>query len=154
MGQEGAEKASWAFGPGETLAGKYRIERELGTGGMGRVVAAKHLVLDQMVALKFIRPGALEGDEAVRRFLREARAAARLKSEHIARVLDVSTLDTGEPYMVMEYLEGVDLGQMLRRQGPMPISSAVGLVLQACEAIAEAHALGIVHRDLKPANLF
>jgi serine/threonine-protein kinase len=154
MGQEGAEKASWAFGPGETLAGKYRIERELGTGGMGRVVAAKHLVLDQMVALKFIRTGVLEGSEAVRRFLREARAAARLKSEHIARVLDVATLDTGEPYMVMEYLEGVDLHTVLKQRGALTVEEASEYVIQACVALAEAHAAGIVHRDIKPANLF
>ena len=78
----------------------------------------------------------------------------RLKSEHVARVLDVGTLDTGAPYMVMEYLEGSDLGSVVAEQGPLPVSAAVDYVLQACEAIAEAHALGIVHRDLKPANLF
>src|SRR5690606_33682382 len=88
------------------------------------------------------------------RFEREARAAVKIKSEHVARVIDVGTLETGSPYMVMEYLSGVDLAQYLERSGPLSISEAVDYVVQAMEAIAEAHSLGIVHRDLKPANLF
>jgi serine/threonine-protein kinase len=92
--------------------------------------------------------------EAVARFAREARAAVKIKSEHVARVTDVGTLETGCPYMVMEYLHGRDLAQLVQDQGPLPIEQAVDCLLQACEAIAEAHALGIVHRDLKPSNLF
>ncbi len=137
---------------GEILAGKYKIERILGQGGMGVVVAAMHLSLRQKVAIKFLLPGASK--EVVQRFLREARSAARLKSDHVARVIDVSELETGAPYMVMEYLEGNDLSRVLRKRGAFPIVDAVDFVLQACEAIAEAHTLGIVHRDLKPANLF
>lgn len=140
--------------PGQILAGKYRIDRILGRGGMGVVVQATHLALDERVALKFLLPEALENAEAVRRFEREARAAVKIKSEHVARVIDVGTLETGSPYMVMEYLSGVDLAQYLERSGPLSISEAVDYVVQAMEAIAEAHALGIVHRDLKPANLF
>src|SRR6478735_7849072 len=121
---------------GEVLAGKYRIERVLGQGGMGIVVAATHLQLGERVALKFLLPQALSNPLAVERFAREARAAVKIKSEHVARVSDVGTLESGAPYMVMEFLEALEF------------------VLQACEAIAEAHALGIVHRDLKPANLF
>jgi serine/threonine protein kinase len=139
---------------GEVLAGKYRVERVLGQGGMGVVVAATHLQLGQEVALKFLLPSACQIPEAVARFLREARAAVQIHSEHVARVIDVGTLENGAPFMVMEFLRGADLGGVLRARGPLPIIEAVDYVVQACEAIAEAHALGIVHRDLKPANLF
>ncbi|MFO0761346.1 MAG: serine/threonine-protein kinase [Byssovorax sp.] len=137
---------------GEVLDGKYKIERVLGQGGMGVVVAATHLSLRQKVAIKFLLPGA--GKEVTARFLREARSAARLRSDHVTRVLDVAELPTGAPYMVMEYLDGSDLSRVLRKRGAFPIVDAVDFVLQACEAIAEAHTLGIIHRDLKPANLF
>src|SRR6478752_9937760 len=139
---------------GQILAGKFRIERVLGQGGMGVVVAATHLQLDERVALKFLLPDALANPEAVERFAREARAAVKIKSEHVARVSDVGTLESGSPYMVMEYLQGEDLASWVRRNGAMPVPDAIEFLLQACEAIAEAHALGIVHRDLKPANLF
>ncbi len=148
------------FGPlvpvdeGTILAGKYRVERVLGRGGMGVVVAATHMQLDQRVALKFLLPDALDNGEVVERFSREARAAVKIQSEHVARVIDVGQLDNGLPYMVMEYLQGSDLSATLRAQDRLPIEDAVEYVLQACEAIAQAHALGIVHRDLKPANLF
>src|SRR5258708_39105919 len=139
---------------GQIVADKYRIERVLGRGGMGVVVAAHHLRLDEKVAIKFLLPDAASNAAVVRRFELEARAASRIKSEHVARVLDVGTLEEGEPYMVMEYLEGSDLAAWLRQRGPLPIEQAVEFVLQAGEAIAEAHVLGIVHRDLKPENLF
>ena len=139
---------------GQVLAGKFRIERVLGQGGMGIVVAAIHLQLDERVALKFLLPEALNNPEAVARFAREARAAVKIKSEHVARVSDVGTLESGSPYMVMEYLHGEDLASYVRRNGATSIPEAIEFLLQACEAIAEAHALGIVHRDLKPANLF
>jgi serine/threonine-protein kinase len=139
---------------GDVIAGKYRIERLLGVGGMGVVVAARHEQLDQLVAIKFVRDDSLNNDEAVERFLREARSAARLRSDHVARVLDVGRLETGAPYMVMEFLDGHDLSQALTRDGPMAVDVAVGLMMQACEAVAEAHAAGIIHRDLKPENLF
>jgi serine/threonine-protein kinase len=139
---------------GTIIAGKYRVERVLGTGGMGVVVAAHHLQLDTTVAIKFLLHGAVKGPDAIARFKREARAAVKIGNEHVARVFDVGTLDTGDPYIVMEYLEGADLATMLGNQGPLSIELAVECLLQACEALAEAHALGIVHRDLKPANLF
>jgi tRNA A-37 threonylcarbamoyl transferase component Bud32 len=139
---------------GMILAGKYQVERVLGQGGMGCVVSATHLQLGQRVAIKFLLPEALRIPEAVERFLREARAAVRLKSEHVGRVIDVGQFDDGAPYMVMEYLEGTDLSGYLQRSGPLPVHQVVDFVLQACEAIAEAHSIGIVHRDLKPANLF
>jgi serine/threonine protein kinase len=136
------------------LAGKYRVERPIGEGGCGRVVAARHVALDQVVAIKLLKRGVLPGGEAVGRFLREARVVARLRSEHVARVLDVGTLENGDPYMVMEYLEGDDLATVLDRAGTLGVEEAVEHVLQACHGLAEAHALGIIHRDLKPANLF
>jgi serine/threonine-protein kinase len=148
------EAATAPVKEGDVLAGKYRIERVLGVGGMGVVVAAMHMQLDQRVALKFLHPEALENKDVVARFAREARAAAKIQSEHVARVVDVGTLETGSPYMVMEYLEGSDLGAIVEERGALPAEDAVGYVLQACEAIAEAHAAHIVHRDLKPANLF
>jgi serine/threonine protein kinase len=140
--------------PGDLLAGKYRVERVIGHGGMGIVIAAQHLVLDEKVAIKLLLPEALSNTEAVARFVREAKAAVRIRSEHVARVSDVGYLDSGAPYIVMEYLEGVDLAAWLKRSGALAVEQAVDFVLQACEAIADAHALGIVHRDLKPANLF
>ena len=139
---------------GDILAGKYKVEKILGMGGMGVVVAAEHIALSQKVALKFVLPGALSDTQSVERFLREARAAVRLKSEHVAKVLDVGTLENGAPYMVMEYLEGADLGSVLSERGPLPIEAACDYVVQACEAVAEAHSLGIIHRDIKPQNLF
>jgi serine/threonine-protein kinase len=143
------------FPPGTVLAGKYRVERLLGEGGMGWVVVATHLQLEQRVALKFMREAHVaEAPDAVARFLREARAAARIQSEHVARVSDVGTLESGVPYLVMEYLEGHDLESVLQSKRLLPLSTAVDYAMQACEGLAEAHAAGIVHRDLKPANLF
>jgi serine/threonine-protein kinase len=140
--------------PGDILMDKYRIDRLLGMGGMGVVVAATHLGLQQRVAIKFMLASKIAAREQYERFVREARAAVRLKSEHVARVSDVGTMESGAPYMVMEYLDGRDLSAVLADRGPLPITEAIDHVLQACEAVGEAHAAGIVHRDLKPANLF
>jgi eukaryotic-like serine/threonine-protein kinase len=139
---------------GDVIAGKYRIDRVLGRGGMGVVVAAQHVALDEKVALKFLLPASLEDPEAVARFVREARAAVKIKNEHVARVLDVGVLETGLPYIAMEYLEGGDLAEWLSQKGAMPVEQAVEFILQSCVALADTHALGIVHRDVKPANLF
>ena len=137
---------------GAVLAGRYRVDRVLGQGGMGIVVQAMHLQLHQPVAMKFLLPEVLGNPQVVERFLREAQAAVRLKSEHVARVIDVGTLESGAPYMVLEYLEGTDLSRFPRHQ--LTLGGVVDLMLQACEALAEAHHLGIVHRDIKPANFF
>jgi serine/threonine-protein kinase len=136
------------------LAGKYRVERLIGSGGTGVVAQATHLKLERQVALKLLRFEVSDRPEVVARFAREARAAARLKGEHVTRILDVGELDDGTPYLVMEFLEGSDFRALLAERGRLGITDAVGYVLQACEAVAEAHAAGIVHRDLKPANLF
>jgi serine/threonine protein kinase len=139
---------------GEILAGKYRVDRLLGEGGMGVVVAATDLQLERLVAIKFLLAAYSQDPQAAERFVREARAAVKIQSEHVTRVIDVGTLATGAPYMVMEFLQGQDLAALVEQNGPLPVADAVSYVLQACEAIAEAHANGIVHRDLKPANLF
>ena len=139
---------------GEVIGGRYRIDRLLGAGSMGFVVAAWHLELDQPVALKLLNSDVFEQGEAATRFRREVRAAARIKSEHVCRVIDVGSLEHGAPYMVMELLDGNNLEEELTNRGPLPVPEATLYILEAVEAIAEAHAAGIVHRDLKPANLF
>lgn len=140
---------------GEIIADKYQVEGVIGEGGMGLVVSAQHLGLRQRVAIKLLMSqGAHIEPASIERFQREARAAARIRSEHVCRVLDVGMLPGGTPYLVMEYLDGCDLSDELANRGRLPVTEAVGYVLQACEALAEAHAAGIVHRDLKPANLF
>jgi serine/threonine-protein kinase len=139
---------------GDTLLGKYRVERVLGAGGMGAVVAARHLRLDHMVAIKVLLPEVIDDAEIVARFEREGRASASITSDHIARVTDVGVLDSGAPFMVMEYLAGEDLEAILKREGTLSVEQAVELAIQACDVLSEAHALGIVHRDLKPANLY
>jgi serine/threonine protein kinase len=140
--------------PGTVVAGKFRVERVLAEGGMGVVVAATHIQLDRPVALKFLRADISSDLEALARFTREAKAAAQLKSEHVAHVLDVGVTDDGTPYMVMEYLEGHSLYRVLQTNGPLGFTAAADYAIQACEGLAEAHARGIVHRDVKPDNLF
>jgi serine/threonine protein kinase len=140
--------------PGSQVVGRYRVVRLLGAGGMGTVVEATHLQLAQRVAIKFLLPHLCSQHDAVTRFLREARATVQIESEHVARVTDVGTTERGVPFLVMEYLEGLDLSQLLQREKRLPIAQAVSMVAQACDAIAEAHTLGIIHRDLKPSNLF
>jgi serine/threonine-protein kinase len=141
---------------GSIVVGRYRIERVLDSGGMGVVVLATQLVTEQPVVLKVMHMhGSTDvSSTAVKRFAREARAAAMLQSEHVARVLDVSFLDSGEPYIAMEYLEGRDLGRIIDEHGPASVTDAVDWVIQVLEALAEAHLLGLIHRDIKPRNLF
>jgi serine/threonine-protein kinase len=140
--------------PGTVLGGKYRINRVLGAGGNGVVAEACDLQLRRRVALKYLQGDTLGNTEVCERFAREARAAARLRGEHVVRVLDVGVFDDGSPYTVLEYLEGVDLDRYVTERGALPVALAVRYVLEACEALAEAHTAGIVHRDLKPANIF
>ncbi len=142
------------LGPGEVLGGKYRIERVIGSGGMGVVVEATHLELETRVAIKFLRPTALQSTAAAARLIREARATARISSDHVARVIDAGTLEPDSPYIVMDLLEGKTLAAVLQTKEPFEIEEAVTYVLQACQGIAQAHAIGIVHRDLKPSNIF
>jgi serine/threonine-protein kinase len=137
----------------EILGGKYKIDRVIGVGGMGVVVAALHKQLGHRVAFKFLLP-TMRSEEFSDRFLREGRAAAKIQSEHIARVIDADVLPNGTPYLMMEYLQGADLADYLTEKGPLPVSDAVDFVIQTLEALATAHAVGVVHRDLKPSNLF
>lgn len=156
MGDPAAAAASFDVIPvrvGDVVAGKYRVERVLGAGGMGCVVAARHLELEQRVALKLVRPDA--GEVATgSRLLLEAKASVKLRGEHVARVFDVGRLPDGSPFLVMEYLEGHDLGALVAQSGPIPPARAALYLRHACEGVAEAHAAGIIHRDLKPQNMF
>jgi serine/threonine protein kinase len=140
--------------PGAIVGGKYRIDGFLGAGGMGVVLSATHLELNAPVAIKIVRDELAQNEQIVSRLLFEARAAARMRSAHIVRVLDVARLDSGAPYIVMEQLQGWDLQTLLAERGVLSVREAIQHVLQACEGLAEAHGLGIVHRDLKPENLF
>jgi eukaryotic-like serine/threonine-protein kinase len=142
------------FHVGSTIAGRYRVERPIGEGAMGAVALARHVSLDEAVAIKFLPPELRRDPAANARLSREAKALARIKSDHVARVLDVGTTLSVGPYMVMEYLEGVDLGAVLESEGPLPVARAVECVLQVCEALTVAHTAGITHRDIKPQNLF
>ncbi len=140
--------------PGSLFAGKYRVEKILGQGGMGMVLAARHLGLDEPVAIKVLLPAMMQVPGMVERFTREARASAKIKNDHVVHVTDVDALPSGVPYMVMERLDGTDLSEHRKSTGPLPITDAVRYLLETCSAINEAHAMGIIHRDLKPANLF
>lgn len=141
--------------PGEELlAGKYLVEAEIASGGMGHVMRGRHVKLGRAVAIKMIRSELLGDAGVLKRFYREARAAAALRSRHVAQVLDIDTMPDGEPFIVMELLQGADLGSIVARSGPLAVADVVRYALETCEAIAEAHASGIVHRDLTPRNLF
>jgi hypothetical protein len=149
-----ASKAIAALAPGTIISGKYRVERPLGAGGMGAVVAARHLELNQIVAIKVLLPTASNTEEATVRFLREGRSAAQLSSPHVAKVHDTGRLPSGEPYLVMELLRGRDLRAHLAEVRRVPLAQAIEWILQTTHALGEAHALHIIHRDIKPANLF
>jgi serine/threonine-protein kinase len=150
----GAQREEVGYAPGTVLLDRYRIVRELGLGGMSQVVLAEHLGLHRMVAMKFLLPELATLPDAPQRFVREATAATRVKSDHVARIDDQGLLPDGTPYMVMEYLEGEDLARMIRAGKRFPVQEAVDLVVQAADALSRAHAVGVIHRDVKPSNLF
>ncbi|HKO51931.1 MAG TPA: protein kinase [Polyangiaceae bacterium] len=139
---------------GQVIADKYRILRLLGQGGMGEVYEARHVVVGRRFALKFLHEHLARGSDSLSRFLREAQAAGALDSEHIAAVLDFDKAADGSPFLVMEYLAGESLATLLTREGPLPVTRAIGILLQVCSGLEVAHRAGIVHRDLKPDNLF
>ncbi len=139
---------------GHVFLGKYRVEEILGVGGMGVVTKCLHMQLGELVAIKMLRKDVLDDRDAVERFMREAQAAARLRSEYVARVIDVGRFESNVPYMIMEFLDGHDLGELIEERGSLPVPWATEMMLQAAEALAEAHSIGIVHRDVKPTNLF
>jgi len=138
---------------GDVVAGKYLVEKTLGQGGMAFVLSARHIDLDEQFALKFLNKGLLREEAVVERFMREARAACKIRSEYVARVHDVGKHDEA-PFIVMEHLTGRDLATVVADDGPLAVGDAVEYIVQTCEALAAAHALGIVHRDIKPENLF
>ncbi len=140
--------------PGEIIAERYRLERELGRGSMGTVWSAVHVTLGQRVAIKLIAAEHVESPEARLRFSNEAKAAARLKSRHVVQVYDDGQTDEGMPYIVMEYLDGETLEEKIDRTGDLPLAEAVRITSHVGRALARAHAQGIIHRDLKPANIF
>jgi serine/threonine-protein kinase len=146
------EPLTWQ--PEDVVAGKYRLVRVLGEGGMGIVYEAHHVRLRQRLAIKMVRPVLATRNNIVLRFEREARAAAQLRSVHAAKVIDVDATADGVPYIVMEFLEGQSLSSLLEAEHRLGIQDVIGWVLETCCAIGEAHDLGIVHRDLKPSNLF
>ncbi len=148
------EGAPTLLSPGDIVAGKYRIETVVGEGGMGVVYAAHHVALNQRVALKLLLVDSPGGEETVERFVREAQAAARLRTEHVVRVTDAGALDSGLPFLVMEYLQGCDLAELVALDGPLPAHDVADYMLQVLAGLALAHTAGIVHRDLKPANIF
>jgi len=139
---------------GHVFLGKYRVEEILGVGGMGVVTKCLHMQLGELVAIKMLRKDVLDDRDAVERFMREAQAAARLRSEYVARVIDVGRFEDNVPYMIMEFLDGHDLGELIDERGCLPVPWTAEMMMQTAEALAEAHSLGIVHRDVKPTNLF
>jgi serine/threonine-protein kinase len=141
------------FEPGKVVAGKYRIDRPLGKGAMGAVFGASTLANGQPVAIKILLSDAIHPAERAR-FVQEGLIAFRLKSRHCVKVFEVAALEDGMPYIVMEMLQGEDLAHLIEREGPQSPERAIHWILEACEALAEAHPKGVVHRDLKPANLF
>ena len=147
------DSAPDSFQPGMLLGDKYRVERVLGAGAMGVVILARHVELEQPVAIKVLRPDLARSADISIRFRTEAKATAAIRSEHAVRVFDVSAPGISPPYILMERLRGIDLEAVLE-QGPLEVADAADYLLQACAGVAAAHALGIVHRDLKPANLF
>lgn len=138
---------------GQKVADKYRVDRVLGSSGMGIVYLAEHEEIGQWVAIKFLLEAA-KNPQAFARFKREARVMAKIKNKHAVRIVDVGQLDEDTPYIVMEYLEGRDLSTVMKSNGPMPIPMACDVAMQVAEALASAHAAGVVHRDLKPSNIF
>jgi serine/threonine-protein kinase len=140
--------------PGTVVAGRFLIERTIGKGGTGVVYAARHLGLNKRIALKCLHAESQSDLDAIRRFVREAHATARLQSEHVTKVLDAEIIETSIAFIAMEYLDGRDLAQVIEQGGALPVGKSVEYLLQTCEAIAEAHARNIVHRDIKPSNLF
>ena len=135
------------------IAGRFRIEREIGTGGMGTVYLATHLGLERPVAVKIIKREFAGDVDATDRFLREARTMAKLRHPHAAMIFDAGNLPDGRHFIVMEFVEGETLSQALAREGRFPFSKAVSIATQICDVLEEAHRLGIIHRDLKPSNI-
>jgi serine/threonine-protein kinase len=152
-GDDDVESQPLPLSVGSVLDGRFHIERMLGAGGMGYVVLARHVALEERVAIKLLLPGRADED-ARHRLVREARAAVKIKSDHVVRILDVVNTGPNAPYIVMEHLEGEDLAARLDRAGPLDPAAAAEVIVQACEVVGEAHYRGLAHRDIKPSNIF
>lgn len=139
---------------GSTVAGKYRVERLIGRGGMGAVYEATNTTIGKRVALKFLDPAASRDRDAVARFQREAESASAVESAHIVQIFDSGMGEDERPFLVMELLQGEDLRAVLRRDGKLPLPDSIHVAGQVARALSRAHAAGIVHRDLKPDNVF
>jgi len=137
----------------QLIAGRFRIERKIGTGGMGAVYLATHLDLERPVAVKIIRPEFAADADVSDRFLREARTMAKLRHPNAAMIFDAGNLPDGRHYIVMEFVEGETLSQALAREGRFSFTQAIDIATQICDVLEEAHRLGIIHRDLKPSNI-
>lgn len=138
----------------EILDGQFHIIQRIGTGGMGSVYKAAQPAMDRMVAIKILHPKLVNRRDLTSRFRREARAMSQLSHPNTVKVFMYGELEDGSLYIVMELLEGRNLNQAVRRDGPIPVARAIPILIQVCAALQEAHALGIVHRDLKPENIF
>ncbi|MBZ0235398.1 MAG: serine/threonine protein kinase, partial [Deltaproteobacteria bacterium] len=138
---------------GTDLDGRYHLEDLLGKGGMGAVLRARHLFMDQAVAVKVLRPTLARDPSAARRFLREARGTLKVESEHAVKVLDFAITEGGLLYMVLELLDGRTVGAEVYHDGPLPLRRALRIARQVCDALAAAHRVALVHRDLKPDNI-
>jgi eukaryotic-like serine/threonine-protein kinase len=139
---------------GRVLHDRYKVEKRIGKGGMGVVYLAEHVLLRRKVALKTLSEGAFASEELIARFHREATAAAAVGNEHVVGVTDMGQLDDGSYFVVLEYLDGIELAHAVAEDGPFKVRRAARLIMQLCEALTAVHAAGIVHRDLKPENLF
>jgi serine/threonine protein kinase len=137
----------------QIIANNLRIENLLGRGGMGTVYRATHLTLDRVVAVKVINPEFAMNTDVMQRFSREARLMAKLRHPRAAMIYDSGTLPDGRLFIVMEYVEGTTLADILKREGKIPFKKAVDIAISVCDVLSEAHSLGIIHRDLKPANI-
>src|SRR5712671_747418 len=138
---------------GQTLAGKYRLEERLSTGGMGTVYRGTHILMEKTVAIKVLRPSLAADEKIVARFSREARAASRISHPNALSVTDFGEDENGIVFLVMEFLSGKTLKEVIREEGPMPLSRVTGIMLQIGGALEAAHAQGVVHRDLKSDNI-
>ncbi|MCB9788636.1 MAG: serine/threonine protein kinase, partial [Deltaproteobacteria bacterium] len=148
-----AEDVSEDLAPGTELQGRYRVKRVVGRGAMGTVYEGQHIVLQRRVAIKLLNLSRMHQDEAIVRFVREARTASSIGHQHIVDVTDFGTTETGTPFLVMEFIEGEPLDKVIESRGPLPWEMVREIALQICSALAATHAGGIIHRDLKPANV-
>ncbi|MBX9685857.1 MAG: serine/threonine protein kinase [Candidatus Obscuribacterales bacterium] len=138
---------------GTVLSERYELQKLLGHGGMGAVYKARHLLMDRTVAIKMLLPEMAEDDSMRERFLREAKTAGKVNHPNIVQLIDYGEGPEGEAYIVIEFLDGIGLDQLIREQGPLPEARAINIFAQICDGVSKAHRKGVLHRDLKPSNI-